>query len=482
VHKSKVSIKSPILDGWMSVLNNIKRQYRTVGGYSEFLKIAIPLVVSTGIEAVQLFTDRVFLSWYSQNSFVASAPAGIANWAIVCFFFGTLAYIDVFVAQYYGRREYKLIGSIIWQSVYLAIIASFIIFCISFLAEPFFMNVGHPYAVACEEVRFFKILCYGAFPCIAEAVLAGFYAGRGKTKIVLLVSFCGVVLNIVLDFCLIFGNFGLPEMGIVGAGLASNISLTVVCIIYVLLIISKKNNNIYNTRCITPNFAFMKKMLRYGLPSGAELFFDTSGFGIFMIIIGNLGIDGLAASNIVATVRHVFSMIIVGCGMTTSIMVGNYLGKNKTYLAQASVRSALHIVYLYIVFVILGLIFLPSQFIYTFSSGEQVILIERIRPMVVNLLRILGVYLIFDAGSIIFASAIKGAGDTVFVMKKFLFFSIFLVVIPTYFNIIILKCGVYVAWGSLLLYVIALSTSFYFRYKSKKWEKIRITGMDAIND
>ena len=463
----------------MNILRNIKRQYDTMGGYKEFLKIAIPLIFSTGVGAVQLFTDRTFLSWYSQESFAASTPAGIASWAIMCFFFGTLSYINVFVAQYHGKKEYRSIGPAIWQGIYLAFASGLIVLLISFFSKAIFMNVGHPHLVACEEVDFFRILCYGAFPCVVEAVFAGFYSGSGKTKVVLLASLCVVALNVVLDFCLIFGKFGFPEMGISGAALATNISLTVVCVIYVLLITSKKNNVTYNTRFFKLDFYFMKRLLRYGMPSGAEFFFDMAGFSIFMIIIGNLGKAELAASNIVSTVNHMFIMPVVGCGIATSTMVGNYLGKNKASLAQMSVRSSVHIVYTYVAFVVIVLVFLPNQLVYPFLSGMQV---EHIKPMVVNLLIILAIYIVFDAGNIIFASAIKGAGDTMFVMKKLLLFSVGFVVLPTYISVVLLKQGVYVAWGVLLLSVITLTGNFYFRYKSNKWKKMRVIEMDVFDN
>ncbi|MDR0956342.1 MAG: MATE family efflux transporter [Endomicrobium sp.] len=466
----------------MEFFNNIKKQYSAEGGYKEFLSIAFPLVVSTGIGAIQLFIDRIFLSMYSQISFAAATPAGISNWALECFFFGTLSYINVFVAQYYGKKELRTIGTAVWQSVYLSIFAALIILCVSFFSELFFMNIGHPEIIAREEVIFFRILCYGAFPNIVIATLSGFYSGRGKTRVVFLTSTFGVVLNIALDFCLIFGNFGFPQMGISGAAWATNIALTVVAIVYIILIISKKNNDIYNTRNMKIDFLFMKRLLCYGLPNGAEFFFDMMGFSIFMLIIGNLGSAELTASNIVATIGHIFIMPIVGFGTTISIMVGNYLGKNQLSFAQRSVKSSIHVVYTYIIIVVLILILFPNQLIYPFSGQAKIILVEQIKPMIVNLLMILAVYLVFDAGNIIFASAIKGAGDTMFVMKRLLIFSIFLVIIPTYLNIIIFKKSVYVAWCFLLFSVVALARSFYFRYRSNKWKKMRVIEMDISND
>ena len=74
----------------MDIFNVVKERYKCAGGYREFLCIAVPLVLSTGLGAVEIFTDRAFLSWYSQEAFAASAPAGNLYWSTGAFFFGTL--------------------------------------------------------------------------------------------------------------------------------------------------------------------------------------------------------------------------------------------------------------------------------------------------------------------------------------------------------------------------------------------------------
>jgi MATE family multidrug resistance protein len=467
---------------FVNILGKIKSRYSIEGGYKEFLALALPLAFSTLVFAAQLLTDRIFLSWYSQESFAASAPAAGAEWAMENFFFGTLTYADVFVAQYYGKKEYRSIGTVMWQGIYLAGVAAFIVLCTSFFAKPLFMNIGHPHNIALQEVTYFKVLCYGAFPNILSAVLSGFYSGRGKTKVVLAASVCGVVSNIILDYCLIFGNFGFPRWGIAGAAWATNISLAILAIIYISLIMSKKNNDIYNTRCAKIDFAFIKRFLRYGAPSGVEYFFDTAGFSAIALIVGNLGAQALAANNIVTTISRICITPVEGFGMATSVMVGNYLGKNKASLAKESVKSSIHITYAYVLLVVLALVFLPNQLISLFSGDAKVASIEHIRPTSVNLLLILAVYFVFDITSVIFASAIKGAGDTLFVMKRLLLFSLFFAVIPTYVNIIILKRGgIYAAWGFLTLLAASLAVSFYFRYKSNKWKKMRVVKMNIID-
>jgi MATE family multidrug resistance protein len=465
----------------MSVINIIKERYNCAGGYGEFLKIAIPLAISAGLGAVEIFTDRTFLSGYSQEAFAASAPAGTFAWAITALFMGTLSYVNVFVAQYYGKKEYRSIGPAIWQSIHLTLVAAFIIFGISFLLEPFFMNIGHPEAVAIEEIKYCKILAYGAFVWIGEAVFSAFFSGQGKTTIVLALCTFGAIINACFDYLLIFGKCGFPEMGINGAALASIISYAILCVIYIVLITSKKNHIIYNTRYIKLNFKFMKRLLRYGTPNGVELFFDGCGFSIFIIIIGNLGITSLAASNIMASIYNIAYMPLLGTGMATSVIVGKYLGENKASSAQLSVITSLHISYTYMILLVIALNVFPDFFISPFISGAQVDFIETVKPLTKSLLVILSMFFLFDTGSIIFSSVLRGAGDTAYVMKIFIFFSIFLEVIPAYLNVVIFKNSIITVWACFIVYVVALCFAFLYKYKTHKWKKMRVIEMDIIN-
>ncbi|MDR2436962.1 MAG: MATE family efflux transporter [Endomicrobium sp.] len=465
----------------MSIISIIKERYNCAGGYREFLKIALPLIFSVGLGAIEIFTDRTFLSWYSQEAFAASAPAGCFSWAMVAFFMGSLSYVNVFVAQYYGKKEYRSIGPAIWQSVYLTFVAALILFCISFLLKPFFMNIGHPEAVTIEEIKYSQILAYGAFVWVGESVLSTFYSGRGKTIIVLMISILGAIINTCFDYLLIFGKYGFTEMGITGAAMASNTSYFVMCVIYIILITSKKNHITYDTRCMKLNFKFMKRLLHYGIPNGVELFFDGCGFSIFLIIIGNLGIASLAASNIMASIYNIAYMPLLGAGMATSVMVGKYLGENKASSAQVSLRSSLHISYIYVILFVIAINVFPDFFIAPFAAGAQADFIETVKPIAKNLLVILSMFFVFDTGSVIFSSVLRGAGDTAYVMKIFIFFSIFLEIIPAYLNVVVFKNSITTAWTCFIIYVATLCFAFLYKYKTNKWKKMRVIEMDIID-
>ncbi|MDR2772447.1 MAG: MATE family efflux transporter [Elusimicrobiota bacterium] len=466
----------------MKIFSYFTRQFYTSGGYYEFLKIAFPLIVSMGIGAVQLFVDRIFLAWYSTESFAASVPAGVSNFAIVSLFLGALSYINVFVSQYYGKGEYRSIGPAIWQSVFLCFGAALIMLVLSFFSNSIFEFMGHPALLVKEEGDFFRVMCYGAFPAIAASVFSGFYSGRGRTGIVLLISTVGVCANIVLDYLLIFGNFGFPERGIAGAAEATNWAALITFAIYMLLVLSKKNADIYNTRFIRLDFSFMKRLLKFGIPNGVQFFFDMAGFSIFVLIIGSLGTEALAANNIALNTYNLAYMPLIGSGIALSVMVGKYLGKNKVSLAQASVRSAVQIVCLYMFFVAIVMTVFPEKLVTWFLGGSEVISIEQIIPMSIVLLRINAAFLIFDAINVVFSAAIKGAGDTAFVMKTMILVSIFIIIIPIYLIVSVFNLGLYAAWTAMIVYIAVLAGTFYLRYKSNKWKKMRVINMDIAEE
>jgi len=324
-------------------------------------------------------------------------------------------------------------------------------------------------------------LCFGSWFALITPALSGFYAGRGKTKTVFQINIIGIIANVILDYILIFGNFGFPELGITGAALASICASVIMDAIFIFLIFSKKNARKYGTRNIKPDIDFIKRLFKFGFPNGIQFFFDMSSFTFFVIVIGTLGRLELSATNIALNINHLFFMPLVGCGITTSILVGNYLGKNKASIAVLCVKTAVKTVSIYMGAVILAFIFIPNVFIYPFSKGSEALIIEQIRPMTINLLRFVALYSLFDPLNIIFASAVKGAGDTAFVMKFASAAAVFIWAIPLYLVVVVFNLGVYAGWSVTVIYALICAAVFYLRYRTNKWKKMRVIKMEIID-
>jgi len=221
----------------------MQRRWSEKSGYREVLLISIPLILSTGAWSILLFFDRMFLAWYSPASIAAAMPAGMTSFAMLCFFIGTAAYVNTFVAQYYGTEEENKIGAIIWQGIYFCILSLLVVIPAYFLANNFFTLVRHAPEVQAQETLYFKILMYSSVFMVLNNALDSFFSGLGKTLVVMWVSLMITVINIGLDYIFIFGNFGFPEMGIRGAATASNIAVISGALVYLYLIFKKNTVN-----------------------------------------------------------------------------------------------------------------------------------------------------------------------------------------------------------------------------------------------
>jgi MATE family multidrug resistance protein len=453
------------------------------GGYREFLIMAFPLILSTGAWSVQHFINRMFLTWYSPETVAASMPAGMANFTIFSVFLGTVSYVDVFVAQYYGARRHAMIGPAVWQGIYLSAAAALVVAAFAPFSRQIFDFFGHDPLVRQHEIVYFRILCLGSFPPLAAAVMSGFYAGRGKTWTIVMVNSAGTGVNILLDYLLIFGNAGFPELGMKGAALATVASGLFTFLFYVLLITRKKYEADYHTRSgwrLSPEL--IRRIARFGLPAGLHFSLDTAGFTLFILIMGTLGTVNLAATSIAFNISTLAFMPMIGAGIAASVLVGQYLGKNRPEIAARSAFSGFHLAFAYMGSISLTYVFAPGLFLAPYASKADPATFGAISGLVVTLLRFVAVYSLFDAMNMIFAAAVKGAGDTHFVLQMGMAVSLFVLVIPTYLALVVLKQGIFTGWTIASCYVAALGIGFLLRFLTGKWKSMRVieTAIPAV--
>jgi len=459
----------------MSIANKIYNRYHSQAGYRELLKIAIPLILSTSAWSIQHFVDRMFLTWYSPESIAAAMPAGIFNFTIMTLFIGTAGYINTFVAQYFGAGQHRKIGPIVWQGIYIAVIGGIFHLALIPLAKSMFGFIGHEPEIQHLEIIYFRILCLGAFPAIASSAFSGFFSGRGKTWPLMWINITATLTNIVFDYFLIFGNGGFPELGIRGAAIATVLSALVTFAIYLIIILRPAFNNQYGTlRGYKLNIELFRRLIRYGFPNGVQFFIDMAGFTAFLFIVGKLGRDSLAATNITFNINNLAFMPMIGFGIAVSVMVGQYLGENRPELAQKSAYSGFHITIFYMTGMAILYLSYPALFIKPFMVGADSSDMAAIRDIVIVLIRFVAVYSIFDTFNIIFAAAIKGAGDTRFVMRMLSVLSVTLLIIPAYLALIVWQQNIYVGWLIVTIYIIALGIGFYLRFLGGKWKTMRV--------
>ena len=320
---------------------------RPAGG-REVCSVALPLVVSSLSWTVMTFVDRVLLKWESGDAMSAAFAAGTVWFSAICLPLGIAMYTNTFVSQYYGAERYERIGVAVWQGVWLSLIAApFMLMAIP-IAPSIFDLADHTSNIQRLEVTYFQILLWGAPAMIVAQALASFYSGRGKTKVVMVVDTIVALVNLALDWVLIFGKFGFPAMGIAGAGWATVIALWLKAAIYVSLLMQRHNREQFGTlRGMRWDSALFGRLVYFGGPSGMQLVLDVMGFTVFILLVGRLGATEAEATTMAFSISTLAFMPVWGMSMAASILVGQHLGEDRDDLAARATWTSLQVALAY---------------------------------------------------------------------------------------------------------------------------------------
>ncbi|MCF8145643.1 MAG: MATE family efflux transporter [Deltaproteobacteria bacterium] len=445
-------------------------------GYREVMAISLPLVASMGSITLMQFTDRIFLANYSVDAIAAALPAGIASFTFISFFMGVANYTNAFVAQYSGAKAFHRIGAALWQGIWFSILSGALLALLYFVSEDLFSLIGHSPAIYSLEVTYFNILTLGAGLAVLGSTLACFYTGRGLTWTVMLVHMTGAVVNIPLDYCLINGAGPFPELGIMGAAIATVVAYSTIVLTLGLLIFSRKNRIRFGT---WKNRGFDRelfgRLMRYGLPSGVQFFLEVFGFTFFILMLGRLGDLELAVSNIVLSIEALAFLPMVGFHIGNATLVGQAIGREQPEGGVEATTSALHITLAYMMPLAALFIFMPEPLLSLFeTAGQHPAQHREIVEKGIILMRFVAVFCFFDALNLIYSGAIKGAGDTRFIMWTIGGVCIGLMILPVYVAVEIAGAGLYTVWTFATIYACALGVAFMLRYRQGSWKRMRV--------
>ncbi len=447
-------------------------------GYRRILRVALPLVASMASITVMQFTDRVFLGRYSLETLAASLSAGVSNFVLASFFIGVSGYVNVFVAQYEGAARPERIGAAVWQGVWFALLAGACMSLFSLAGPTLFSLAGHAPAVRVLEEQYFAILCRGSGLSIMGMALACFYSGRGLTRPVMLVNMAGAALNIPLDYALINGAWGLPEMGIRGAGYATCAGWGFSLVLFAVLVMRQDNETRYAIRSSWRlDRALFGRLMRFGLPSGAQFFLDISGFTVFILLVGRLGNTALAATNMVFSLNHFAFMPMAGVHIATETLVGQAMGAGHEAHAGPIAKRSLHLNLAWGAALAIWFVAWPGPLLDLFRPGDfSPADYAPMRETGRMLLVFVAGYTLFDAMAITYQGALKGAGDTAYVMRLSLVLSVCVMAVPVWLVVEVLEWGLYPAWCVLTMFIVSLALGAWLRFRSGRWRGRQVIG------
>lgn len=450
-------------------------------GVREVFRVAFPLIISSFSWTVMTFVDRMMLRWVNGDSMSAAFQANLVWFTLLSLPLGICAYANTFVSQYHGDGQNQQIGRVIWQSIWFALACVPLLLLGQLAAPVIFAWSNHGPTIEPLEVVYFQILCWGGGGLLISQAASAFFSGRSQTRVVMVVDCLFALLNLILDYLLIFGFLSIPPLGIAGAGYATAISLWLKALTYLILMLQSRYRDEFGTANYRFDFGLIRRILHYGAPSGLQMFLDVAGFSIFCLLLGRLGAIQAEASSMAFSISSLAFMPIYGLALAATILVGQRLGENQSELAEKATWISLSISLLYMMFISLCYCLIPELFLNGFfvavnlDASEQASA-EASRTLAIVLLRFVAAYNLFDALLMVLASAIKGAGDTLFVMKVSLVMAALLSV-STYLSVEVFRWGIYECWVLITTWVCVSGLIFLGRFLQGKWKTMRVIEM-----
>jgi multidrug resistance protein, MATE family len=446
------------------------------GGYRELLRLALPLILSNSFWTLQVTVDRILLGQFSSNAVGAAVEAIVIFWTPFALVQGTAAYATTFVAQYLGAGRRERIGPSVWQALYFSLFVGVGFIFLTPLAETVAALSGHSPELQALEATYLACLCFAALPMLMTASVCSFFIGRGDNWSVLLINGTGLVVNAVLAWAWIFGEWGFPRSGIAGAGWATVVGSSVSALLGLTLMMRRPFRHEYAT---LSGWRFDRKLfgrlMAFGLPGGLQVALDVFAFALFTTFVGRIGRTELIASGVAFTLNLIAVLPTMGIGQAVGTLVGQRLGEDRPDLAERSAWTGFKVTWLFMAAVSVVYIAFPGPLLEAFHSREEADASDwsRVAELVPVLLRFVALYSLFDGINLIFSFALKGAGDTRFVTLMLLILPWPIMVLPTWMAQQY-GWGLYWSWGFASTYILALALTFLLRFRGGRWKSMRV--------
>ena len=448
----------------------------------DVIKLSYPVIL--GMLAHQLLhaVDVAMVGRLGAHALSATTLGG------VCYFFVVVALASIGVAvqavvsQSRGRGDSERCAEAVRKSLLFSIVVGGILTVPGYLlAGPVFPLLIDDREVITLGSDYMRLRYLGLIFFMIYSSLTGFFTGLGKTWVTMAGSIVMTATNIFFNYCLIFGNFGFPALGVRGAGIGSVLA-TIACALFVYQV-SLHRNFRFVYRHAGPSEGrytegvpvkdrpkaeepVMRQLLRIAFPGALHALATSSGFFFFRILVARIGVLELAATTVIITVLSLSFMVAIGMGVATGTLIGNSIGAGDPAKARLYGWESTKLGLIYMGCMSALFILLPRELLSIFTDDLPTI------ETGVWALRFIGFFQIIDAPAIILAKGLQnGAGDTRWFMWCELIIVYGLMLPSSYFIGIHSGYGVNGAFIGLGLYMVACAVTASYRFRSGDWYK-----------
>jgi len=433
----------------------------------ELLRLALPMVVSQGTFAVMIFTDRYFMSQIDPAHMAAALGGGVASFFSFCFFVGLLAYANALTAQYFGAGEREKCPRVVTQGLLMVLMSLPFLSLITLLVAGIFEGMGHEPEMVELERTYYLILMSGVLITLSKVCVSSYFAGIGRTYVVMICDVFGLLINIPLCYAMAFGKFGFPELGIVGAGVSTVISTILAFLLFLGFYFHKRHREEFGVlRAFVVDTKILRRYWRLGFPSGLEMFLNIAAFNLFLLMFQSYGITEGASAAIVFNWDILSFVPMIGLNLGVISLVGRFIGARNMDRVNEVMTAAFTLGLIYSA--VLAVVYITWRYplveVFAPPAGDFTAIRELSAFMMIGL----SSYVMADAVILVSGGILRGAGDTRWLMIASVSLH-WAMLVAQFFIIRVLKLSPAVSWIAFCVLIFSIALVYALRLRSPQW-------------
>ena len=444
---------------------------KAIGTYSyrNIWRVAYPILISLVMEQMIGLTDTAFLGRVGEIELGASAIAIVYYMVLFMIGFGFSLGAQIIIGRRNGEGNFKDTGKLFWNGLYFVLTLAGVIIVLSELFSPYLMKLMVSSTAIYESaLSYVRWRLPGMVFAFITTMFRAFYVGTTQTKTLTLNSVVMVLSNIIFNWILIFGKFGCPALGIMGAAIGSSLAELVSLIFFIVYTRTKCDRKKYGLdKAARFDMAELKGMMPVCSWTMIQNTISISTWFIFFLYIEHLGERALAISNITRSVSGLMWVVLSAFSATCSTLVSNIIGEGHQEKVMSLVKRILKLSYAVVSAMVLIFCIFPEAIIRIYTDIPS--LVRASVPAMV----VMCTSYFFNIGGQVFFQAVSGTGSTKTAFKLEM---VALAFYMAYCTLIIgiLKLDVAVCWTAEHVYAGMLFICSWWYMRSGRWKNRKI--------
>lgn len=435
----------------------------------EIWRVTYPIFLGLLAQNVINVTDTAFLGRVGEVALGAAAMGGLLYICVYTIAFGFSVGSQILIARRNGEGNYRAVGPIMWQGTAFSFgMAVCLLILMYFSAAPLIRLLITSDSIYGATYEFFTWRIWGFLFAFVNVMFRGLYIGITRTKVLTMNAVVMALVNVVLDYALVFGELGLPEMGVRGAALASVIAEASSLLFFLLYTYYKVDLKKYGlNRFGQFDLSMVLRILRISCFTMVQYFLAMAIWFVFFMALERLGQRQLAVANIVRSVYVVLLIPVQALSTTANTLVSNLIGAGGSSGVVTLLHKISRMSFLIMV-VCVGLCVAFPGSILSVYTNEEALLVESVSALYV----VCGAMLIASLANVYF-NGISGTGNTqaalVFEVFVQVFYALYIIVVG-----MVIQASVDVCFTTEVIYYVLMLGSSLIYLKKAKWQNKKI--------